>query len=233
MKKFFSAVMFFGVLGAVASTVFAKEYPWELKKNEDGIQASVREVEGSSILEYKGTVTVDAGIEEALRLFEDDARTTEWFYECMEFRSLKEETPALAPNVPARLRQEQDAPARSGVKLFYSVIHMPWPVSDRDVVYRRTRTKDPETGVVLYENAALPQAYPEQKGEVRMPHLKGSWRFTPLAGGGTEVTYQEHSEVGGHIPDWLVNKLAVNIPFNSLARFRQLLSKARVAPTHS
>jgi hypothetical protein len=224
--------MFLGVLVAIASAVSAKEYPWELKKNEDGIRVSVREVEGSSILEYKGTVTVDASVEEAVRLFEDDARTTEWFYECTESRTLKEET---------------DTPVRPA-KIIYSVIHMPWPVSDRDVVFRRVRStpgfhqtgyshggtkessvrsEDPATGAVRYENSALPGEYPEQKGKVRMPYLKGSWSFTPLKDGGTEVTYQEHSEVGGHIPDWLVNKLAVNIPFNSLASFRQLLSKAR------
>ncbi len=60
-----------------------------------------------------------------------------------------------------------------------------------------------------------------------MPYLKGLWRFTPLGDGRTEMYYQQHSEVGGHIPAWLVNKLAVNIPFNSLERFRDLLSKEK------
>ena len=102
---------------------------------------------------------------------------------------------------------------------------MPWPVTDRDVVFRRVRVNDPVTGVVRYETSAVPHDYPEQPGKVRMPFLKGLWRFTPLAKGRTEIDYQQHSEVGGHIPDWLVNKLAVNIPFNSLSHFRQLLMK--------
>lgn len=191
------------IMLGISQMVSAAEYPWELKKDEDGIQAFVRKVEGSSILEYKGVVTVDASLEDAVSFFEDDTRTTEWFHNCTEFRVLKAESPDQ--------------------KILYSVIEMPWPVSDRDVVFRRIRTKDAVTGVVRYENSALPEDYPEQKGKVRMPYLKGSWSFVPHPGGGTEITYQEHSEVGGHIPDWLVNKLAVNIPFNSLAHFRELL----------
>ena len=202
MKKVLGGML---CLMMLAGPVMAAEFPWELKKDENGVQAYVRRVEGSSILEYKGTVVVEATLADALRLFEEDVRMPEWFHQCTESRSLKTETPDL--------------------KILYSVIHMPWPVTDRDVVFRRARAKDPVTGVVRYETSAVPYDYPEQPGKVRMPYLKGLWRFTPLANGRTEIYYQQHSEVGGHIPDWLVNKLAVNIPFNSLSHFRQLLVK--------
>lgn len=206
MKRFVNAAIFLGVLLAIpVPDVSGAEYPWELKKDEDGVRAYVRKVEGSSILEYKGTVAVDADAEEAVRLFEDDTRTPEWFYECTESWVIRTETPDS--------------------KVLYFAIHMPWPVKDRDAVFRRVRTKNPVTGAVQYKTSAVPEDYPRQKGKVRMPYMRGFWSFTPLEGGGTEVSYQEHSEAGGHIPDWLVNKLAVNIPFRSLTRFRELLSK--------
>ena len=192
------------VLMAFPANVSGAEYPWELKKDEDGIKAYVRKVEGSSILEYKGTVRVNASVEEAVRFFEDDGRTPEWFYECTGSWVIQEKTP--------------------DEKIIYFSIHMPWPVKDRDAVFRRVRVIDPGTGAVKYETSALPDGYPEQKGKVRMPYMKGLWIFTPLTEGGTEISYQEHSEVGGHIPDWLVNRLAVNVPFESLARFRDILS---------
>ena len=100
-------------------------------------------------------------------------------------------------------------------------------MQDRDLVFRRVRSKDPTTGTVEYRTSSLSEVYPEQDSKVRMPYLKGLWRFTLLPDGRTEMYYQQHSEVGGHIPAWLVNKLAVNIPFHSLSRFRELLSKAR------
>ena len=222
------------ILGMVITGfAFAAEYPWVLKKNEDGIRVSVRKVEGSSILEYRGTVTVDAGLAAAVALFEDDARMTEWFHKCSEARTLGDaETFIMDPSLagaekersqPERLWQKKDAPVLFVDKLLYFVISMPWPVTDRDLVFRRSRSTDPVTGVVEYRTSAEPRGYPEQKRKVRMPYLKGLWRFTPLADGRTEIYYQQHSEVGGHIPAWLVNKLSVNIPFNSLSRFRELL----------
>jgi hypothetical protein len=186
-----------------AGPLMASEAPWELKKDENGIRAYVRDVPGSSIREFKGTVVVDASQVAATRLFEEDGRMPEWFHQCSESRLIKANTP-------------ED-------KVLYFVIAMPWPVTDRDVVFRRVRSQDLVTGVVEYRTSAVPDVYPEQRGKVRMPYLKGLWRFTPLSDGRTEIYYQQHSEVGGHIPDWLVNKLAVNIPFNSLSRFRQLL----------
>jgi len=128
---------------------------------------------------------------------------------------------------PERLWQEKDAPVLYEDKLLYFVISMPWPVKDRDLVFRRVGSTDPVTGVVEYRTFSESMSYPEKKGKVRMPYLKGLWIFTPLAEGGTEISYQEHSEVGGHIPDWLVNRLAVNVPFESLARFRDILSKEK------
>jgi hypothetical protein len=207
MKKLISTGIFLGVLLAAASSAVAAEFPWQLKKNEDGIRAEVRKVEGSSILEYKGTVVVNADPEAAVRLFEEDRRIPEWFHQCSEARLIQAITPEE--------------------KVLYFVIAMPWPVKDRDLVFRRVRSQDPATGAVEYGTSALPEATPEQPGKVRMPYIKGLWRFTPLGDGRTEITYQQHSEVGGHIPAWLVNKLAVNIPFNSLFRFRELLLKEK------
>ncbi len=207
MKNFFCAGMFLGILLAVSSSAVAAEYPWELKKDQDGIRVSVRKVEGSSILEYKGTVVVNASLESVVRLFGDNGRMPEWFHQCAEARLIKANTP-------------ED-------EVLYFVISMPWPVQDRDLVFRRVRSKDPTTGVVEYRSSALAKVYPEQAGKVRMPYSKGLWRFTPLADGRTEIYYQQHGEVGGHIPAWLVNNLTVNIPFNSLSRFRKLLLNAQ------
>ncbi|MBI3306502.1 MAG: START domain-containing protein [Candidatus Omnitrophica bacterium] len=184
--------------------VFAKEFPWELKKNEAGIEVHVRKVEGSPILEYKGRMTVDASLEQVIAFY-DENRMTEWFHQCVESRFLEDRGP--------------------DEKVLYFVIDLPWPVKDRDLGYRRLRSVDPATGVVEYHISALPDIYPKQQGRIRMPSLKGIWRFTPLEGGKTEIYYQQHSDVGGHIPAVLVNRLAVDIPFNSLSNFRRLLTQ--------
>ncbi len=211
--KILSAVlgawMLLGGIAVAPSAAVAAESSWQLKKDEDGVRVEVRKVEGSSILEFKGTVMLDASLDAATRFFEVDGRIPDWFYQCSEARLIEAKSPLD--------------------KLLYFVISMPWPVQDRDLVFRRVHTIDPATGAVEYKTSSEPQGYPKQKGKTRMPYLKGLWRFTPLADGRTGMCYQQHSEVGGHIPDWLVNKLAVNIPFHSLSRFRELMLKEKAA----
>ena len=205
MKKVICGTIFFAAIVAIVSNASAAEYPWELKKDADGIRVYARKVAGSPILEYKGTAVVSASLDSVLRLFDDNRRMKEWFYQCAEGRLLKANTP--------------------DDEVLYFAVSAPWPVQPRDLVFRRWRTKDPATGAVEYRSSSVLGVYPEQKGRVRMPSSKGFWRFTPRADGRTEIYYQQHGEVGGYVPVWLVNLFAVNIPFNTLFRFRQLLSK--------
>lgn len=138
MKKFVRGVICLGIFWAVSFPAVAAEYPWVLKKDTDGIRVSVRKVEGSAILEYRGSVTVNAGLEAVLRLFGNTGRMPEWFHQCVEARQIRANTP-------------ED-------EVLYVLISMPWPVQYRDLVFRRVRSQNPATGAVdqhkcLLENA--------------------------------------------------------------------------------
>lgn len=183
----------------------AAENAWELKKDSKGIQVHTREVTGSPILEYKGRVVVARPLEAVMAYYEDAAAMTEWFHNCTASRLLEDRGP-----------EEQ---------LLYFVIAMPWPVKNRDGVYRRVRTTDAATGTVEYRITAEPESLPPADGLIRMPMLQGLWRLTPQADGRTEMVYQQHSDTGGHIPALVVNQLAVSIPFNTLRNFREKLER--------
>lgn len=192
-RLFFWALVFFSAVPDVLA-----EYPWELRKNHQGIQVSTRKVEGSPILEYKAVMTVDAPAEKVLAFFEQESKMTRWFHQCTVSRLIQEHSPDR--------------------KVLYFVLDLPWPVSDRDVVYLRERSSD-AAGVVTYHLTALPHEVPRKDGLVRVPYIRSFWRFTPLEGGRTEVFFQQHGNVGGHIPAPLVNRLAVDIPYKSFRGF--------------
>lgn len=181
-----------GVLSAQAA--FA-DIPWELRKNHDGIMVHTRRVEGSPILEYKGQMKIQAPIEQVLAYFEQEDRFREWFHQCSASHLVREENPDR--------------------KIIYFVLDLPWPVSDRDVAYLQTRSRD-AGGTVTYQLSAVPHEVPHKDGLVRVPYLKAYWRFTPQEDGGTLIYFQQHGNVGGHIPAPLVNRLAVEIPYQTL-----------------
>ena len=202
--KFFlvlSAGMFF-----LCQSVWAEGnvYPWQLKKDDEGIRVWVRKVEGSPILEYKAEMNLKEPLAKVLAVYEDEAKMPKWFHQC---------TSAGLIRIESAER-----------KVLYFTLAMPWPVSDRDASYLREKTVDANGGA-SYNISALPSEVPVKDGLVRMPYLKGVWRFSPGEDGTTDVFVQQHADAGGHIPAMIVNRLVVDIPFNSLKGLRKLLSK--------
>ena len=121
IKKLKFIILMFLVL-AFTSPLYAAEYPWQLKKKAEGISVYTRKVEGSPILEFKATVTVDAPLAKIIPLFEDVKGLTSWYYQCTHSELVKNEGP-------------QD-------KILYLVLHFPWPVTERDSVFMRSKSTD-------------------------------------------------------------------------------------------
>ena len=197
------------VIFLYAIKLWAEEYPWQKRISEDGVSVYTHKVEGSPILEFKADVTVNVPINQAISLFENEEKMPEWYYQCVLAELIRQET--------------------SEQKIFYFVLHLPWPVTERDSVFRRVRSTNAISGVITYTLSALPEQLPRKKGKIRVPYIKTVWSFTPLIDGKTKIYFQQHSDPGGSIPGFLANALVVDIPFNSLKNFRALLVKVSSA----
>lgn len=180
------------------------KYDWVLKKDQDGVQIHVRKVKGSDYLRFNGLVVLNIGLDELLRLYEEreDGRMPEWFYGCKSVRLVETRSP--------------------DEKIFYMVFSMPKPLRDRDIVYRRTRAVDPVSGIVEYRINSLNDFLPKASHKVRMPSIEVYWRLEPTPDGKTQIYYEQHSEVGGLLPAWLVNAMSVEVPFKTLTGLRRL-----------
>jgi len=177
---------------------------WELDKQENGIDIYTRPVEGSGIKEFKGTADVAADVDAVLQVLRDSDRFKDWFPNTADSRLL----------------------AREGnVTHQYSVMATPWPISNRDNVFRSELTRDEATGVVDIVVAAAPDFYPVQEGKVRVRKANGMWRLEPIAPGKTRVTFRMHLEPGGGIPEWIINARVVASPFEALTNLRGMLAK--------
>jgi len=180
-------------------------HPWKLQKDLEGVQVFTREVENSPILELRGEIEVDAHVERAVSLYEQTERMTEWFHRSKEVKLLK-----------AISAEEM---------LIYFAADLPWPLADRDGVYRRAKFVDSASKSVTYRLHGEKDVYPKHKDRVRVNYLDGEWRFTPRPGGRTAISYRMHTEAGGYIPAGVVNRFTVSLPFKTLLNFRTLLQK--------
>ena len=196
-------LIFFGFSVSFAAFA-ATEYSWRQRIHKDGITVYTRKVDGSRLLEFKAGVRINAPIEKVVSIFEDPKKMTQWYHQCVYSKVLEDEGPLQ--------------------KMCYIVLHLPWPVSERDCVFRLTKEEDPKSGVLSYTLIAFANHFPIQRGMIRVPYLKAVWRLTPFSHDQTEVFVQQHSDPGGVIPVFLANKLVVDIPFVSLKNLRELVS---------
>lgn len=192
-----------GALVISVDVVRAAEASWSLDREKDGIVVYTRPVEGSGIREFKGSALVAAPVESIRALLRDADHFKDWFPNTIESRLL----------------------AREGnVAYQYSVLDLPWPVSDRDNVFRSETETDPATGRISIQVSAAPDYQPEQPERVRVRRARGQWLLEPVTPSQTRVTFTMHLEPGGGVPQWLINTQVVETPFDALTNMRDAVA---------
>lgn len=188
------------------SSATAGEAPWSLARERDGIVVHTRPVAGSGIREFRGSAVVPASVEAIRAVLRDADHFKDWFPNTSESRLL----------------------ARDGAVAYqYSVLDAPWPVSDRDNVFRSETRIDPATGRVSIGVTAAPDYHPEQPERVRVRRAEGQWLLEPVGPADTRVTFRMHLEPGGGVPQWLINAQVVDTPFDALTNLRAVVARVR------
>ncbi|MNT73268.1 hypothetical protein D3C72_2119520 [compost metagenome] len=85
-------------------------------------------------------------------------------------------------------------------------------------------TTEAADGSLTRKLEGVPKYLPEEKGFVRVAKVDGFWKLQPKDGG-TEVTYQVHTEPGGSVPSMVANKFVVDAPFNTLKALKARAEK--------
>ncbi len=196
----FFILIFFFTTSILANTT------WELNKEEAGVQVYVRDTPGSALKSFKGVLVIPARMSSIVTVLEDTGVYPRLFHNCKSGRLLK------------RVNEQESYK--------YIVTDMPWPAKDRDTVVHSFLKQDSKTKNVEITLNAAPQYYDLKPGLVRISKMKGRWLLMPDKKG-TKVVYEMSVDPGGNLPKWLVNTLAVDIPFYTLNNLKALVAQAR------
>jgi hypothetical protein len=112
----------------------------------------------------------------------------------------------------------------------YSYIHMPL-VADRDVITRAELSRDPATGVHRMSWQVSDEGPPPKPGVVRLTRSSGAWEFWPLPDGRTRVVYENHTDIGGSIPAWIVEPMMDDTVVQNFVRLRERVARDRAIQT--
>lgn len=180
---------------------------WELARDKNGVQIYTRRPSGGSIKEFMGVTRIRTTLSALVAVYQDVETYADWM-----------------PNTSeARLLESHGDTAH----VHYIVNPAPWPVADRDAIYRFRygQTNSLKTVTIHMEN--IPDFIPEHPGRVRIPEARGVYYFTPMTDNQVKVIFQFYAEPGGNIPAWMVNMRIVDGPYKTLLRLKERVQLAK------
>ena len=182
-------------------------YDWEFKKYDNEIAIYTRSVKGSGFKELKAVTTFHSSLSGLVALLKDIPSAPTYVHHC---------------------KQSYIISSRGDSEIvFYQETAIDWPVSNRDVVIRYKIKQDKKTKTVMVDCAGIKNVKPEVDGNVRIPELKGYWKFSLEKNGNVQGEYCLYLDPGSSIPDWLSNMFLIDGPFNTISKMKILVSQKK------
>jgi START domain len=201
--------------GAAAGPDVPAANDWTLTSHRDGdgidgVDVYVRPVPGSSYDEARAVGSVCAPIDALTSLVTDVSRFEEW--------------------IPDTERASLLATPSPYERIYYIRTGMPWPIKDRDMIYRVVSSANPNTADdITVTLEGLPDYAPPVDGVVRMTSVRGQWHFAHVAAG-TRIALEMRIEPGGGVPAWLAKRRIVGMPARMLLNIGRMFASS--CPIH-
>jgi hypothetical protein len=194
----------------VCSAVWAEHQGDRYQKVDSvhGIDLYRFDTPGEDMPGFRGEVVIDRPLEDVVQVLRDVEHHTEWMHRCA---------------VSEILQTLSDDRA-----IVYNRTDVPWPVADRDVVLD-TRFETASAGrlvTLTFENTD-PNLKPPPPRVVRMPKLSGFYRLWKIDANTTKVVYQVEADIGGRVPKWIAERVARDMPYETLSRLRTRVRQQR------
>jgi hypothetical protein len=197
----------FLLMAALTVALQGSAQTWELKKDQDGIRIYTRTADSSRFNEVKVETILHGKLSSLAALILDIGNYPNWSFN-------SEKASVLKRVGPAEL-------------YYYSLIHSPWPASDRDLAVHLHLSQDSSTRTLYIHGDEIPGYIPEKKGVVRVPVSIERWVVTPLPGDRIRINYELQVDPGASAPAWLINLLSTKGPFETFCHIRDQLKQPK------
>lgn len=168
------------IIALLLAAAAARAGTWEPVREIAGVPVEAQETD-SGFDVHRGRVQVCTDLASLENYVIDASHFVDW----------------VAYTKSARLLEHTDEAA-----VYYVRSTTPWPLQDRDMIYRIARAPAPE-GLKL-ELTGLPDYAPPDKSATRIRAAAGEWRLLPSATG-IDVSYELYLDPG-RVPRYLANQ---------------------------
>ncbi len=183
---------------------------WEMVSQQKGIDVYRKTFPDSNVKGVGGEGVVNASISKILWVLMDHEHKTQWIDRFARGHTIE----VLSPLT----------------EIQYAAFNMPFPVQDRDFVYRYEFSVSPERDSVIVavqsvEHASAPAA--DSIG-VRGEIVKGRYILYPEGPDSTRMIAEYLADPKGSVPSWVVNLVQKNWPLKTLENLRRQVQEPHV-----
>ncbi|HZX59063.1 MAG TPA: START domain-containing protein [Mucilaginibacter sp.] len=178
---------------------------WVLKENKDGVKIYTGDVANSKVKAIKVECELDATLSQVVAALMDIKTSEAWLYHTAGNYIVKQVSP--------------------GELYYYSLVEMPWPVSNRDFIAHLIVSQNEITKVVTIDAPCVADMVPVKAKIVRIANSKGKWILSPVGKDHVKILYTLHADPGGSIPAWLTNLFVTDGPSHSFKKLKVHLQK--------
>jgi hypothetical protein len=178
---------------------------WALKQDKDGIKIYTAKVPDSKIKALKVECELNATLSQIVAAVMDIKHSKTWVYRTASAYVIKQSSPSDL--------------------YYYTLVKMPWPVTNRDYIAHLRTTQNAATKVVTIEVPCVGDMMPRKKNAVRVTHSAAQWVLTPEVAGRVKLVYTLHTDPGGSVPAWLTNMFMTQAPSQTFTKLKAVLQK--------
>jgi hypothetical protein len=188
-------------LAAVASA----QGTWKVVDRDRGIVVDTRAEPGRDLPTMRGRGVIEGEVNHVLAVVLDERGATEWAEGADRCKLLR--------RIDAR------------TSLIYTYTDTPWPVSDRDIVMRRTIEVIKPGAEYRVRLLCAPRELAQVEGVIRVLDCDSHFYLRKESASSTFMEYQVNLDPGGSLPDWLIRWAAKKIPMNTFVSLEQQVEK--------
>ncbi len=187
--------------------VYAVGDQWELEFDRDGIRVYTQ-IEGESpFKQIKVTTTINAPVEKVMEILLAFGEYNQWMNQVQESYLVNQ--------------------ADSSYYVFI-LEDAAWPVQDRYQVSKLNVRQSVSKSKVQFKT--VPNFIEKRKDAIQIKQFEGYWELEDRADHQCSLEYVLIQNPGGYVPAWLANFQAVDSPFQSIYKLRELAENARIRP---
>ena len=180
---------------------------WELVKQTTDLSIYVRYVEDSAIKEVKIDGNLTCELKELVAALEDIPGQKEWLMRTMDAYILDDNG--------------------FGQFSYYLSTDLPFPVKDRDIIVAYKRSYDPTAKKLEIAYHDLKDRLPENNKLVRIPTMQARYLITEKADNVITLEYYLKIDIGGVIPNWVVNMAITKGPESTMNSLFEIIRSGK------